>query len=138
MLCVEDYLFALDWAKSVGGKDGLIKRANANLAVLEKLVADQDWIDFLAEDAATRSNTSVCLKITDPAVAALPADQQAAFAKGLAKLLETEGVALDIGSYRDAPAGLRIWTGGTVEASDLEALVPWLNWAFATQRATLS
>ncbi len=138
MLCVEDYLFALDWAKSVGGKDGLIKRANANLAVLENLVADQDWIDFLAEDAATRSNTSVCLKITDPAVAALPADQQAAFAKGLAKLLETEGVALDIGSYRDAPAGLRIWTGGTVEASDLEALVPWLNWAFATQRATLS
>ncbi len=138
MLCVEDYLFALDWAKSIGGKAGLIARADANLAVLEKLVAKQDWIGFLAEDAATRSNTSVCLKITDPAVAALPADQQAAFAKGLAKLLETEGVAYDIGSYRDAPAGLRIWTGGTVETSDLEALVPWLNWAFATQRATLS
>lgn len=138
MLCVEDYLFALDWAKSVGGKAGLIARADANLAVLEKLVAEQDWIGFLAEDAATRSNTSVCLTITDPAVTALPADQKAAFAKGLAKLLETEGVAYDIGSYRDAPAGLRIWTGGTVETSDLEALAPWLNWAFATQRATLS
>jgi len=138
MLCVEDYLFALDWAKSVGGKAGLIARADANLAVLEKLVAEQDWVDFLAEAPETRSNTSVCLKITDPTVAALPPADQATFAKGLAKLLETEGVAYDIGSYRDAPAGLRIWTGGTVETADLAALVPWLNWAFATQRATLS
>ncbi len=138
MLCVEDYLFALEWAKSVGGKAGLMARADANLAVLEQLVADQNWVGFLAEDKATRSNTSVCLKITDATVAALPAAGQAAFAKGLAKSLEAEGVALDIGSYRDAPAGLRIWTGGTVETADLEALVPWLNWAFATQLATLS
>ncbi len=138
MLCVEDYLFALEWAKSVGGKAGLMARADANLAVLEQLVDDQNWIGFLAVDKATRSNTSVCLKITDATVAALPAAGQAAFAKGLAKSLEAEGVALDIGSYRDAPAGLRIWTGGTVETADLEALVPWLNWAFATQLATLS
>lgn len=138
MLAVEDYLFALDWAKAQGGKDGLIAKANANMGVLADFVAANDWIDFLAEDEATRSNTSVCLKITDPRVAALDADAQAAFAKGLAKLLETEGVAYDIGSYRDAPAGLRIWTGGTVEQSDLEALAPWLNWAFETQAATLS
>jgi phosphoserine aminotransferase len=137
MLAVEDYLFALDWAKAQGGKDGLIAKANANMGVLADFVAANDWIDFLAEDEATRSNTSVCLKITDPRIAALDADAQAAFAKGLAKLLETEGVAYDIGSYRDAPAGLRIWTGGTVEQSDLEALVPWLNWAFETQAATL-
>ncbi|GHA49349.1 phosphoserine aminotransferase [Amylibacter ulvae] len=137
MLAVEDYLFALDWAKSVGGNAGLIKRADANLQVLADFVAKNDWIGFLADDADTVSNTSVCLKITDPRVAALDADAQAAFAKGLAKLLETEGVAYDIGSYRDAPAGLRIWTGGTVENSDLVALTPWLNWAFETQIATL-
>ncbi|PIB26681.1 phosphoserine aminotransferase [Amylibacter kogurei] len=137
MLAVEDYLFALDWAKSIGGNAGLIKRADANLQVLADFVAKNDWIDFLADDADTVSNTSVCLKITDPRVAALDADAQAAFAKGLAKLLETEGVAYDIGSYRDAPAGLRIWTGGTVENSDLVALTPWLNWAFETQIATL-
>ncbi|MCL4126995.1 UNVERIFIED_CONTAM: hypothetical protein GTU68_059929 [Idotea baltica] len=127
MLAVEDYLFALDWAKSVGGNAGLIKRADANLQVLADFVANNDWIDFLADDANTVSNTSVCLKV----------DAQAAFAKGLAKLLETEAVAYDIGSYRDAPAGLRIWTGGTVENSDLVALTPWLNWAFETQIATL-
>ncbi|MCP5073748.1 MAG: phosphoserine transaminase [Rhodobacteraceae bacterium] len=137
MLAVEDYLFALDWAKSVGGKAGLMARADANLAVLEDFVAAYDWVDFLAEDPATRSNTSVCLKITDDRVAAMDADAQAGFAKGLAKLLEAEGVAYDIGSYRDAPAGLRIWTGGTVETSDLLALVPWLNWAFEVQVAEL-
>ncbi len=137
MLAVEDYLFALDWAKSQGNKDGLIAKANANMNVLAKFVADNGWIDFLAEDTATLSNTSVCLKITDPRVAALNTDAQAAFAKGLAKLLDAEGVAYDIGSYRDAPAGLRIWTGGTVEQADLEALTPWLNWAFETQIATL-
>lgn len=138
MLAVEDYLFALKWAKSQGGKDGLIAKANANLGVLADFVAANDWIDFLAEDEATRSNTSVCLKITDPCVVAMDTDAQAAFAKGIAKLLEDEGVAYDIGSYRDAPAGLRIWTGGTVEQADLQALTPWLNWAFETQVATLS
>lgn len=137
MLAVEDYLFALDWAKSQGNKDGLIAKATANMTVLADFVAANGWIDFLAEDTVTLSNTSVCLKITDPRVAALDVDAQAAFAKGLAKLLETEGVAYDIGSYRDAPAGLRIWTGGTVEQADLEALTPWLNWAFETQIATL-
>jgi len=137
MLAVEDYLFALDWAKAQGNKDGLIAKANANMKVLADFVAANDWIDFLAEDPATLSNTSVCLKISDPRVAALDADAQAAFAKGLAKLLDDAGVAYDIGAYRDAPAGLRIWTGGTVEQADLEALTPWLNWAFETQIATL-
>ena len=138
MLAVEDYLFALDWAKFQGSKDGLIAKADANMGVLADFVATNDWIDFLAEDAATRSNTSVCLKITDPRVTALTTDAQVAFAKGLAKLLETEAVAYDIGSYRDAPAGLRIWTGSTVEQTDLEALTPWLTWAFEAQLATLS
>ncbi len=138
MLAVEDYLVALEWAKSVSGKTGMMARADANLAVLEKFVAENDWIDFLAEDPTTRSNTSVCVKITDSRVAALEGAAQAAFAKGLAKLLENEKAAYDIGSYRDAPAGLRIWTGGTVETADLKALMPWLNWAFETQIATLS
>ncbi len=137
MLGVEDYLFALDWAKSQGGKDGLIAKADANMGVLANFVTANDWVDFLAEDPATRSNTSVCLKITDPRVAALDAQAQAAFAKGLVKLLEQQAVAYDIGSYRDAPAGLRIWTGGTVEQADLVALTPWLTWAFETQLATL-
>ncbi len=137
MLAVEDYLFALNWAKTQGGKDGLIAKADANMNVLADFVATNDWIDFLAEEAATRSNTSVCLKITDPRVAALDGGAQAAFAKSMAKLLEVEAVAYDIGSYRDAPAGLRIWTGGTVEQADLEALTPWLTWAFEAQLATL-
>ena len=105
--------------------------------MLSDFVIANDWIDFLAEDVATISNTSVCLKITDPRVAALDGDGQAAFAKDVAKLLEVEGVAYDIGAYRDAPAGLRIWAGGTVEQADLEALTPWLNWAFETRIATL-
>ena len=138
MLAVEDYLFALDWAKSHGGKDGLIAKANANLDVLVEFVSAHDWVDFLAHDPATYSNTSVCLKITDQRVASLDNDAQAGFAKAMAKLLDDEGVAYDIGSYRDAPAGLRIWTGGTVEQSDLAALGPWLNWAFETQLATIS
>ncbi len=138
MLAVEDYLFALDWAKSQGGKDGLIAKADANMTVLADFVAANDWVDFLAIDVATQSNTSVCLKITDPRVTILDADTQVVFAKGMAKLLEVEAVAYDIGSYRDAPAGLRIWTGGTVEQADLEALMPWLIWAFETQIATLS
>ena len=138
MLAVEDYLFALNWAKAQGNKDGLIAKANANLAVVEDFVANNDWIDFLAVDPATRSNTSVCLTIQDARITALDADGQAAFAKGLTKLLDEQGTAYDIGAYRDAPAGLRIWTGGTVEASDLAALMPWLTWAFETQLATLS
>jgi phosphoserine aminotransferase len=137
MLAVEDYLFALSWAKTQGGKDGLIAKADINMGVLANFVAANNWVDFLAKDVATRSNTSVCLKITDPRVTALDADAQAAFAKGIARSLEQEAVAYDIGSYRDAPAGLRIWAGGTVEQSDLEALTPWLTWAFETQLATL-
>jgi phosphoserine aminotransferase len=137
MLAVEDYLFALEWAKSQGGKDGLIAKADANMGVLVDFVTANDWIDFLAEDPSTRSNTSVCLKIIDPRVVVLNVDAQAAFAKGISKLLEQEAVAYDISSYRDAPAGLRIWTGGTVEQADLEALTPWLNWAFESQLATL-
>lgn len=133
MLCVEDYLFALDWAKSVGGLKGLIARADANSAAIETFVANHDWIDFLAEVPATRSNTSVCLKFTDARI-----KDGATFAKAVAKRLETEGVAYDIGAYRDAPAGLRIWCGATVETSDIETMLPWLNWAFNAEIATLS
>ena len=125
LLCVEDQLDALTWSQSIGGLKGLITRSNANLAALEKWVAKSDWAAFLAEDPATRSNTSVCLKIAAPAGA-----DQAKFAAALATLLEKEGVALDIGSYRDAPPGLRIWCGATVDTTDVEALTPWLDWAF--------
>lgn len=128
MLCVEDYLLALDWAKSVGGLHGLMARADANTAAITAFVETHDWIDFLAVDPATRSNTSVCLKFTDPRIA-----EGAAFAKAVAKRLSDEGVALDIGAYRDAPAGLRIWCGGTVETTDIEAMLPWLAWAFETE-----
>ncbi|MEO6339742.1 MAG: phosphoserine transaminase [Caulobacteraceae bacterium] len=138
MLCVEDYLDALKWATSVGGLEALQRRSNANLAVLERWVEETDWVDFLAEDKAIRSNTSVCLKVVDPQVTGLSAEAQADFAKKLATALEKEGVALDIGGYRDAPPGLRIWCGATVEASDVEALVPWLDWAFASVAAELS
>ena len=138
MLCVEDYLDALKWASSIGGLAELKRRADQNLGVLEDWVAKTPWVGFLAEDPACRSNTSVCLKVTDPAITALPADGQADFAKKLAALLEKEGVALDIGGYRDAPPGLRIWCGATVEADDLHALTPWLDWAFATVSAELA
>jgi phosphoserine aminotransferase len=132
MLCVEDYLDALTWAAKAGGLPELQRRADANLAVLDGWVAKTDWVAFLAEDAATRSNTSVCLKVVDPRVTGLSADAQAEFAKKLAAALEKEGVALDIGGYRDAPPGLRIWCGATVDTSDLDALTPWLDWAFAS------
>jgi len=132
MLCVEDYLDALTWAAKAGGLPELQRRADANLAVLDGWVAKTDWVAFLAEDAATRSNTSVCLKVVDPRVTGLSADAQADFAKKLASALEKEGVALDIGGYRDAPPGLRIWCGATVDTSDLDALTPWLDWAFAS------
>ncbi|MDI1364672.1 MAG: phosphoserine transaminase, partial [bacterium] len=137
MLCVEDALDALKWAASIGGLHGMQARADQNLAVLADWVTKTPWVDFLAATPDIRSNTSVCLKVVDPAIAALPDDAQADFAKKLAGLLEKEGAALDIGGYRDAPAGLRIWCGATVEASDLEALTPWLDWAFATVSAEL-
>ena len=138
MLCVEDYLDTLSWAESIGGGAGLMARADRNAEVLHDWVAHTAWIENLAVDPATWSNTSVCLKIVDPDVTALPDEGQAKFAKALATQLEDEGVAMDIGSYRDAPPGLRIWTGATVEASDLEALTPWLDWSFAVTRAKLA
>ena len=137
MLCVEDYLDALAWAKDMGGLPALMDRANANLAVLEDWVAKTPWVDFLARDKASRSNTSVCLTIVDETVAALDVDAQAKFAKALVARLDKEGVAFDIGAYRDAPSGLRIWAGATVEASDLAALTPWLDWAFEAEKAAL-
>jgi phosphoserine aminotransferase len=130
MLAVEDYLDALTWAESVGGLKGLIARSNANLAVLEDWSHASGWADFLAADKSIRSNTSVCLKITDPWFAALSDDAKAEAAKKIASALEKEGVALDIAGYRAAPPGLRIWCGATVDAADLAALTPWLDWAF--------
>jgi len=138
MLCVEDAIDALKWAESIGGLAEMQRRADANLAVLEAWVAKSSWAGFLAADPAIRSNTSVCLKVTDPKVAALSEDAQADVAKKLAALLEKEGVALDIGGYRDAPPGLRIWCGATVETSDIDALTPWLDWAFASVSAELA
>jgi phosphoserine aminotransferase len=138
LLCVEDYLDALHWAKGVGGLKGLIARADANAGVLADWAAKTSWIDFLATAPATRSNTSVCLKIVDPAIASLSDDAQAAFAKSVASLLEKEKVALDIGAYRDAPPGLRIWCGATVEASDVRALTHWLDFAFAVEKSKLA
>ena len=137
MLCVEDVIDALEWAEGIGGLSAMRARADANLAVLADWVAKTPWVAFLAADPATRSNTSVCLKVVDPRVAALPADAQADFAKTLASLLEKEGAALDVGGYRDAPPGLRIWCGATVETADVAALVPWLDWAFETAAAGL-
>ena len=125
MLCVEDYIFALNWAKSVGGLQGLIARADANAKAVNDFADGTDWLANLAEDPATRSNTSVCLKFTDDRIT-----DGAAFAKAVAKRLDQEGVAYDIGAYRDAPAGLRIWCGATVETSDIEALMPWIAHAF--------
>ena len=137
MLCVEDYLDALGWAKSLGGLEALVARADANAAVIDRFVSSSTWAAHLAEAAQTRSNTSVCLRFSDPEVAGLDDAGQQAFVKGLAGLLEAEHAAYDIAGYRDAPPGLRIWCGATVETSDLEALLPWLDWAFATQKATL-
>jgi phosphoserine aminotransferase len=138
MLCVEDYIDALQWAKGLGGLKALIARADANAKVIADWVAKTPWIDFLAANPSARSNTSVCLKVVDPSVVSLAADAQAAFAKGLASLLEKEKVALDIGSYRDAPPGLRIWCGATIETTDLEALTPWLDFAFGEEKAKLA
>ncbi len=132
MLCVEDYLDALQWAENIGGLEALIKRADDNTALIEDWVARTGWVDFLAEDPATRSNTSVCLKIVDPWFLALPADARASVPRQMAALLDEEGAAYDIEGYRDAPPGLRIWCGATVESSDIKALLPWLDWAYMT------
>ena len=137
MLCVEDVIDALEWAQGIGGLSAMRARADANLAVLAGWVARTPWVDFLAADPATRSNTSVCLKVVDARVAALSADAQADFAKTLASRLDKEGAALDVAGYRDAPPGLRIWCGATVDTADLEALTPWLDWAFETAAAGL-
>jgi phosphoserine aminotransferase len=138
MLCVEDYIDALQWAKSFAGLKALIARADANAKAIADWVDRTPWVDFLARVPETRSNTSVCLKVVDPAIAALSADGQAAFAKALAAFLEKEKVAFDIGSYRDAPAGLRIWCGTTVEAADVKALTHWLDYAFAIEKSKLA
>jgi phosphoserine aminotransferase len=135
MLCVEDYIVALEWAAAQGGLDGLVARADRNAACLGDWVARTAWVDHLAVEPATRSNTSVCLTITDPAIAARPHAAQAAFAKDLVAMLAREAAAYDIGAYRDAPPGLRIWCGATVETADIERLVPWLDWAFHASRA---
>src|ERR1700704_3068049 len=131
MLCVEDYLDTLQWAKSIGGLKALMARADANAKTIADWVAATPWIDFLAADPAIRSNTSVCLKVVDPAVGKLPAEAQAAFVKGIAAALEKEGIAYDIDAYRDAPPGLRIWCGSTVERADVEALTQWLRRGFS-------
>jgi phosphoserine aminotransferase len=138
MLCVEDYLDTLTWAKSVGGLKALMARADANAKVIADWVAITPWIAFLGNDPALRSNTSVCLKVVDPAVTKLSADAQSKFVKGLSAMLEKEGVAYDIDAYRDAPSGLRIWCGSTVERTDVEALTQWLDWAYAQAKEALA
>lgn len=138
MLCVEDYIDALQWAKKVGGLDGLVKRADANARAIASWVKKTSWIDFLAVKPKTRSNTSVCLKFTDPAVTAPAPEAQANFAKGVVAFLEKEGVGLDLGHYRDAPPGLRIWCGATVQTRDVKALLPWIEMAFAAEKAKLA
>jgi phosphoserine aminotransferase len=137
MLCLQDYLDALDWVESVGGVAGTMARSDANVAVIAEWVARTPWVDFLALVPETRSNTSVCLKIVDPEVLALPPEERDAFPGKMAALLDVENVAKDIAAYRDAPPGLRIWTGATVEKRDVEALTPWLDWAFAEVKRAL-
>jgi phosphoserine aminotransferase len=138
MLCLEDYLDTLVWAKSIGGLKATIARCDGNAKVIADWVARTPWIDFLAKEPAQRSNTSVCLKVVDPAVLKLSADAQAAFVKNVAAALEKEGVAYDIDAYRDAPPGLRIWCGATIERADVEALTQWLDWAFANSKDALA
>src|SRR6476469_2642996 len=137
MLCVEDYLDALNWGKSIGGLKALVARADANTKVLADWKAKTPWIDFLAKDPAIRSNTSVCMKVVDPAITALNAEAQSDFAKRLVALVEKEGAGYDFAHYRDAPAGLRIWCGATVEAKDVALLTQWIDWAFAETKAAL-
>jgi phosphoserine aminotransferase len=130
MVAVEDYLDALSWAEGLGGLKGLIQRSSDNLKALEQWVAKTPWAEFLAKDSAIRSNTSVCIAITDPAFTALAEDAKAEKIKKMCAALEKEGVALDIAGYRAAPPGLRIWCGATVDKADIEALTPWLEWAW--------
>ena len=137
MLCIEDAVDAMEWGKSIGGLKAMQARADANFKVLSDWVAKTDWVDFLAQLPETRSNTSVCLVIADTAVKLLDDDAQAAFAKAIVSRLDKAGAAYDIGAYRDAPTGLRIWAGSTVEASDLKTLTEWLDWAFAAEKAAL-
>ena len=138
MLCVEDYLDALNWGKSIGGLKALMARADANTKVLADWKARTPWIDFLAKDPAIRSNTSVCLKVIDSAIASLSSDAQSDFAKKLVALVEKENAGFDFAHYRDAPAGLRIWCGATVDARDVELLTQWIDWAFAETKASLA
>jgi phosphoserine aminotransferase len=138
MLCVEDYLDALEWAKAAGGLSALRARADGNAGVISAWVSRAKWIDFLADDPAIRSNTSVCLKVVDPAITRLTPDAQAAFIKSIAAALDKEGVAFDIDAYRDAPPGLRIWCGSTVERTDVETLTLWLDWAYAKAKDALA
>jgi phosphoserine aminotransferase len=138
MLCVEDAVDGLRWAERMGGLPALIARSQSSLAAVNAWVAASDWADFLAEDPATRSCTSICLKITAPWFTALPADSQAKAVRQLAGLLEKQGVAYDIGAHRDAPPGLRIWAGATVETADIQALLPWLDWAAAQVAASFA
>ena len=138
MLCVEDYIDALEWSQKVGGLDGLIGRADANTKAIADWAAKTPWVDFLANSADIRSNTSVCLKVVDPAITALSDDKQAAFVKSMVAAVEGAGAGYDIDGYRDAPPGLRIWCGATVETSDVAALTHWLDWAFANAKAELA
>ncbi len=137
MICIEDAIDAMEWGKSIGGLSAMQARADANFKVLADWAARTAWVDFLAKDAANRSNTSVCFSIVDPAVAVLDDAAQAAFAKAIVSRLDKAGAAYDIGAYKDAPSGLRIWAGSTIEASDLEALTPWLDWAFTEELEAL-
>jgi len=137
MICIEDAIDAMQWGLDLGGLSGMQARADANFKVLSDWVAKTDWVDFLAKDAANRSNTSVCLSIVDPAIAALDDAAQASFAKAMVSRLDKAAVAYDIGAYKDAPSGLRIWAGCTIETADLAALVPWLDFAFAEEKAAL-
>lgn len=138
LLCVEDYLDALGWAKSIGGQPALMKRANANLAAVEAWVAKTPWAEFLARDKNTRSNTSICIAVTDPAVEALSPDGKFNFIRSMAAMLEKEDAAYDVAGHRDAPPHIRIWGGATVETADIEALFPWLEWAFLEAKAALA
>ena len=135
MLCVEDALDGLRWAEEIGGLPGLIARSEANFAAVSRWVEATPWVDFLAEEPATRSTTSICLKVVDPWFLGLPAEAQQAATKALAAEVEAAGAGYDIGAYRDAPPGLRIWGGATVETADIEALLPWLDWAFGLIKA---
>ena len=137
MLCVEDYLDGLQWAKSIGGHKGLMARADANFKALAEWTERTSWIDFFAEDPATRSNTAICLKVVDPAVSGLDLADQEAFVRAVAARLDKEGVAFDLAFHRDAPPHFRIWSGTTIEASDLAILTEWLDWAFALEKAAL-